>query len=301
MNYGLMLPNLGTYGNPSTLVDLAVEAEAAGWDGFFVWDTFKHAESEGKPVADAWLTLASIATRTERIRIGPRVSAPPRHRPWLLAQQAVTLDHLSAGRLILGVGSGEVDDRGFSAFGEEPDARRRAEMLDESLEIMAGLWSGEPFAWSGQHYRFEEFQLLPRPIQQPRIPVWVAGTWPRPRPMERATRWDGVNPFAMADDGSFPSLSAEDIDGLRRFGERHHPAGAPWDIAIDGPVFAAQQDDRARAQLRAMEEAGATWLVEAVSTETDLTELRAAIRVGPPIPGSSSQPAALSGAGRRGR
>lgn len=187
MQFGLMIPNLGPYGDAQTLVDLARDAEAAGWDGFFVWDTFRHAEAAGRPVADAWIALAAIAASTQRIRIGPRVSAPPRHRPWLLAQQAVSLDRLSGGRLILSVGSGDLDDQGFSVFGEELDARKRAGMLDESLEIMAGLWSGEPFAFAGQYYRFEAFQMLPRPVQQPRIPIWVAGTWPKSRPMERGS------------------------------------------------------------------------------------------------------------------
>jgi alkanesulfonate monooxygenase SsuD/methylene tetrahydromethanopterin reductase-like flavin-dependent oxidoreductase (luciferase family) len=282
VKYGLMLPNIGDYGDARVLADLAHDAESEGWDGFFVWDTFKHAEAEGRPVADAWITLAAIAARTERIRIGPRVSAPPRHRPWLLAQQAVSLDHLSNGRLILGVGSGEADDQGFSAFGEQLDPRTRADMLDESLAILDGLWAGEPFAFSGQHYRFDAVQLLPRPVQQPRIPIWVAGTWPKPRPMGRAASWDGVNPFAMHEDGTFPPLQAGAVAALKAFGEERRPDGATWDIAIDAPVLAALSDDAAMDHLIGLAAAGATWAIEAVGTDREIDDLRAVIRLGPP-------------------
>lgn len=283
MKYGLVLPNIRNYGDALLLADLAGDAEDAGWDGFFVWDTFQMPEADGHPVADVWVTLAAIAMRTERIRIGPRVVVPPRVRPWLLARQAVTLDHLSGGRLILGVGSGDASDRGFTAFGEELDARMRANKLDESLTILDGLWSGEPFAFAGQHYRFDAVQLLPRPAQQPRIPIWVAGTWPKPRPMERAARWDGVNPFTVDEHGTYSNLRPDDVAGLRSFGEARRPASSRWDIAVDAPVFDARQETAALDHLRAIASAGATWALEALSPEHDLDELRVAIRHGPPV------------------
>ncbi len=283
MKYGVMLPNIGHYGDARVLAGLAEDAEAAGWDGVFVWDTFQMPEADGHPVADVWVVLAAIAMRTVRIRIGPRVVAPPRVRPWLLARQAVTLDHLSGGRLILGVGSGDANDRGFTAFGEELDARRRADRLDESLDILDGLWSGEPFAFAGEHYRFDAVQLMPRPVQRPRIPIWVAGTWPKPRPMGRAARWDGVNPFTLDANGTYSSLQPEDVAGVRRFGETRRPAGSGWDIAVDAPVFEGRQDPAALDHLRALVSAGATWALAAPSHEQDLTELRLAIRRGPPV------------------
>lgn len=282
MQFGLMVPNIGPFGDARTLVELARLAEDAGWDGFFNWDTIQMAEAEGLPVVDAWIAMAAIAAQTERIRIGPRVAAPPRMRPWVLAQQAVALDHLSRGRLILGVGSGDSSDRGFTAFGEAIDARDRAEMLDESLAILDGLWTGEPFAYSGTHYRFDAFQLLPRPIQQPRIPIWVAGTWPKPRPMARAARWDGVSPFTISSDGAYSELQPDDVAGLRRLGDERRGQGSRWEIAIDAPVLTAQTDDTARAHLRSIADAGATWAIEAVSHTQDIDQLKAAIRRGPP-------------------
>lgn len=283
VKYGLSLPNVRNYGDARLLAELAAEAEGAGWDGFFVWDTFQMPEADGYPVADVWVALAAIAMRTERIRIGPRVVVPPRVRPWLLARQAVTLDHLSGGRLILGVGSGDASDRGFTAFGEELDARTRADRLDEGLSILEGLWSGETFAFAGQHYRFDAVRLLPRPVQRPRIPIWVAGTWPKRRPMERAARWDGVNPFTLDEHGTYSNLGPDEIDGLRRFGAERRVDGVTWDIVVDAPVFAAARDGVALGQLRAMAMAGATWALENPSPDHDVDMVRAAIRSGPPV------------------
>lgn len=294
-----MLPNIGHYGDARVLADLAREAEDAGWDGFFVWDTFQMPEADGYPVVDVWIALAAIAMRTERIRIGPRVVAPPRVRPWLLARQAVTLDQLSGGRLILGVGSGDASDRGFTAFGEDLDARTRAARLDESLAILDGLWTGESFAFAGQHYRFEAVRLLPRPVQRPRVPIWVAGAWPKPGPMGRAVRWDGVNPFTVDESGSYSSLRPDDVAALGRFGEERRGDGSPWEIAVDAPVLAATRDPVALGPLRDLAGAGATWALEAVSPEADPDDLRLAIRRGPPVLADAAAPVTGAGQPRR--
>lgn len=252
-----MLPNIGAYGDARTLADLVHDAEAAGWDGVFVWDTFQMPEADGHPVADAWVALAAIAMRTERIVIGPRVSAPPRMRPWVLAQQWVTFDHLSGGSLVLDVGIGDASDRGFNAFGKQTDARARAVMLDESLTVLDVVWSGEPFAFAGEHYRLDAVRFLPRPVQRPRIPVWVAGTWPKPGPMARAARWDAVISFRLVD-GVYGELRPEDAAALGRFGDERRGAGSAWDIAIDAPVLAARKDMAVRDHLTALADAGAT-------------------------------------------
>lgn len=184
MKYGLVLPNFGSLGDSRVLAELAHIADAAGWDGVFLCDTIQMDGTEASPASDPWIDLAGLAMCTERIRIGLLVAALSRYRPWQLARQAATLDHLSNGRLTLGVGAGDAHDRGFAAFGEEMDLRRRGAALDESLEIFQGLWSGQPFEYHGEHYRIDEITLLPAPVQTPRVPIWVGWRWPNARPME---------------------------------------------------------------------------------------------------------------------
>ncbi|HYH13133.1 MAG TPA: LLM class flavin-dependent oxidoreductase [Thermomicrobiales bacterium] len=284
MKFGLVLPNFGPLGDTRELAELAYLAERSGWDGVFLTDTIQMEGTESLPASDPWIDLAAIAMRTERIRIGLIVSGVPRYRPWQLARQAVTLDHLSNGRLVLGVGSGDPHDRGFSAFSEEMDPRRRAEMLDESLDIIQGLWSGAPFRYRGDHFAIDEVTLLPAPLQSPRIPIWVGWTWPSPRPMRRAARWDGAVPFAIADDGSYTDLTAADIRRLKEFMEVQRDTRTPYDIVTYGPVLTALDDETAHATLREHAAAGATWTIEFIDPATDPNGLRAAIQRGAPSP-----------------
>ena len=147
-----------TTGGPRDAASLAAEAEAAGWDGVFTWDGISIGATD---TYDPWVVMAAMAMRTERVRLGAIVTPPARRRPWKLAREAVTLDHLSNGRLVLPVGLGALDDAGFGNVGEPTDARARAELLDESLEILEGLWSGEPFGYEGAHYRFGPMTFRP--------------------------------------------------------------------------------------------------------------------------------------------
>ena len=126
---------------------------------------------------DPWLMLAAIALRTKHVRIGAMLTPPSRRRPWKLARETVTLDHLSNGRLILPVGLGALDDGGFTKVNEVTDRKQRAELMEESLEILTGLWSGKPFSFHGQHYNIAEVTFLPPPVQSPRIPIWVVGAF----------------------------------------------------------------------------------------------------------------------------
>ena len=156
MRFGVYLPNFGDHAEPARLVELARAAEQAGWSGFFLWDHVQRAGRRGVTGArlvDPWIALAAIAVATERLTLGPLVTPLARRRPWVVARAAVTLDHLSGGRLVLGVGLGAPPEAEFSAFGESPDPRARAEKLDESLAILAGLWRAEPFSFEGVHYR----------------------------------------------------------------------------------------------------------------------------------------------------
>jgi alkanesulfonate monooxygenase SsuD/methylene tetrahydromethanopterin reductase-like flavin-dependent oxidoreductase (luciferase family) len=186
-----------TMGDPRTAADLAAEAEAAGWDGVFYWDGVALGDMD---TYDPWVVMAAMAMRTERVTLGAIVTPPSRRRPWKLARETMTLDHLSGGRLVVPVGLGAVNT--FGDVGEVTDRKVRAAMLDESLEILTGLWSGEPFAFSGAHYQVGEMAFCPAPIQRPRPPIWVVAAWPRPRSMARALRYDGILPNVFAPDGS---------------------------------------------------------------------------------------------------
>lgn len=281
MQYGLTLPNVGMYGDARILADLAHLAEQAGWDGFFLWDTI-HYNAEEKAVCDPWIALAAIAMRTERIKIGTMVATPTRRRPWKMARETISLDHLSNGRFILGVGAGDGSDRGFTDFGEETDVRKRATLLDESLEILLGLWSGQPFSHSGEHYHINEITFLPVSVQTPRIPIWIGGIWPRKGPMARAARFDGVNAVTIHDKGTFANLTPAEIHHLKLFMNEHRTDASPFDIVVGGRVFDAVHDEQARAVLRAYAEAGTTWCLESIWPQRDFDGLCASIQQGPP-------------------
>lgn len=169
------MPNFGDFAHPGHLLDLARRAEAAGWEGFFLWDHVYAGDWAG-PVIDPWVTLGAVAQVTERIALGTMVTPLPRRRPTTLARQTVTLDHLSGGRLVLGVGIGWPPDLDFANLGDSGDNRVRAAQLDEGLKVLTGLWSGERFSFSGEHYRVTDARFVPPPVQQPRIPIWVGST-----------------------------------------------------------------------------------------------------------------------------
>jgi alkanesulfonate monooxygenase SsuD/methylene tetrahydromethanopterin reductase-like flavin-dependent oxidoreductase (luciferase family) len=239
----------------------------------------------GDPHADPWLLLAAIALATERIRLGPMVTPLARRRPSQLAREVVTLDHLSGGRLTLGVGNGS-RDREFTAFGDEGDLRRRAQMLDEGLAVLTGLWTGLPFSFEGTHYRIDRAQFLPGPVQRPRVPIWVAATWPVPAPVRRAARWDGVWPLRRAPDGTSGPLSPDDVRAMcAMIAEERAAAGvdsAPFDVLIDG-VTPADDPAAAAAIARSYADAGATWWTERInSSRGTLEDMRHRIRQGPP-------------------
>ena len=192
MRYGVYVPNFGEYGDPHNLIALAPDAERTGWDGFFLWDHLLLYRHSDIPVVDAWVALAAIASHTERLRLGPVITPLARRRPWKVAREIVSLDHLSRGRAVLGVGLGAPPDAEFECFGEDPSDRVRAQKLDEALTVVDGLVRGEPFSHRGDNFRIEDVKFVPRAVQTPRVPVWVAGFWPNKPPMRRAARWDGV-------------------------------------------------------------------------------------------------------------
>ncbi|HUA34575.1 MAG TPA: LLM class flavin-dependent oxidoreductase [Candidatus Binataceae bacterium] len=275
MRYGIDVPQFGDYGDARTLAELAREAEQAGWDGFFIWDHIN--VNWPTPVADPWIALAAIASATARIRIGALVTPLFRRNPWKLARETVTLDHLSQGRLIVGVGLASDVFEEISSFNGPLDDRVRAEMLEEGLAILTGLWSGEKFAFAGKHYQVQGTQFLPLPIQKPHIPIWVAGTWPRKPPFRRAARFDGVVPMS----GDIEqALKPAQIADIKSFIASQRTTNAPFDIVIAGETDPAQ----AREITSAYEAAGATWWLEStLPWKQSLADFRRRIMAGPPF------------------
>jgi alkanesulfonate monooxygenase SsuD/methylene tetrahydromethanopterin reductase-like flavin-dependent oxidoreductase (luciferase family) len=275
------VPNVREYADPGLLVELAVEAEAAGWDGVFAWDHIAREEDPSVPATDPWIAVAGMAVRTERVRLGIMVTPLARRRPWKVAREAVALDALSGGRFTLGVGLGGGPQAEFAAFGEDPDARSRADRLDEGLAILDGLWSGEPFSFAGEHHTVDAAHFRPRAVQQPRIPVWVAGRWPHRRPFRRAARWDGLFPLFDgygAGEMPPPALLAEAVAYTRA---QREDDGA-FDVALES--VSAGEDRAADAALAAeYEAAGLTWWIEALGWfRGPLEVMRERVRRGPP-------------------
>jgi alkanesulfonate monooxygenase SsuD/methylene tetrahydromethanopterin reductase-like flavin-dependent oxidoreductase (luciferase family) len=275
------VPNVREYADPGLLVELAVEAEAAGWDGVFVWDHIAREEDPSVPATDPWIAVAGMAVRTERVRLGIMVTPLARRRPWRVARETVALDALCAGRFTLGVGLGGGPQAEFAAFGEDPGARSRADRLDEGLAILDGLWSGEPFSFAGEHHTVAGAHFLPRAVQEPRIPVWVAGRWPHKRPFRRAARWDGLFPLFDgygAGEMPPPALLAEAVAYTRAQRE----GDGPFDVALES--VSAGEGRAADAALAAeYEAAGLTWWIEALGWFRGPLELmRERVRRGPP-------------------
>jgi alkanesulfonate monooxygenase SsuD/methylene tetrahydromethanopterin reductase-like flavin-dependent oxidoreductase (luciferase family) len=221
MYFGISIPPFADFSDPRALAELAHEAESAGWDGFFVWDAVFF-DPTFHPMADPWVSLAAVATRTQRMRIGPMVTPLARRRPWKLARETVSVDRLSNGRLILGVGLGDPVQWDFGFFNEETDPKIRARQLDEGLDILTGLWTGQPFSYQGERYKVKEVIFRPPPVQSPRIPIWVGGWWPNKAPLRRAARWDGVCPV-KANGSITPDEWRELLDYVRGYRKSSSP------------------------------------------------------------------------------
>jgi len=284
MRYGIHIHNFENYADPRLLMDLARDAEAAGWDGVFVCDHLTARSAIGpEPVANPWIALAAIAVVTRRVKIGPLVTPLPRRRPWQVASEAATLDQLSGGRLILGVGSGTLLEQSFAPFGEEMNPRTRADLLDEGLDVLMGVWRGEPFSYHGNHYQIDDVTFLPPPIQRPRIPIWVAGTWPRRRPFRRAARFDGF--FADVEGVDWTRaemMTPDDLRSMVTYVRAQRSVDDSFEVVIGGHSPADLQE--AAARLEPYANAGLTWWVEGIHPAFgSMTELRARVRRGPPV------------------
>ena len=265
MRSGLWLPLFEDLAEPGVVAGLAAEAEEQGWHGVFVWDQLVWREPI-RQVADPWITLAAIAAATEEVMLGPMVTPLPRRRPAKVAKETATLDRLSRGRLIFGVGLGGDHFAGeFSRTGDEVDDRLRGEMLDESLEILLAAWAGEPVNHRGRHYLVDDVQFLPRPVQRPRIPVWAAAFPGNVKPMRRAARCDGFFPVNLENVDDFAQAVAT-VRDLR--GENE----APFDIAVEL---------RPGTDVNPYAAAGATWWMTELEPGISLDKVRGVIREGP--------------------
>lgn len=252
MRYGFVLPT----GDARIAADFAHAAEQAGWDGFFVWE----------PVwgIDAWVSLAAAAMQTNSIRLGTLLSPISRMRPWELASKTATLDNLSNGRVILSVGLGAVDT-GFEAFGEVTDRKTRAELVDEGLDILMGLWRGQPFNYDGKHYHVKEtqFQPPPPPVQKPRIPIWMVGAWPSKKSMGRVMRCDGLLPAVMdSDKVRFGPPTGDELRAMTAYIKANRTETTPFDIVMEGET-PGEDPAKAAGIVRPWAKAGATWWNEA--------------------------------------
>ena len=273
MQYGIYISNYALNGDPRAFVELAKEAEAANWDGFYIWDHVYPKGGASKKVTDPWITLAGIAAATDTIRIGTTVTPLPRRRPQKVARETVSLDRLSGGRFTLGVGLGHPPDTEFEFFGEDSKTSVRAEKLDEALEVITGLWTGKPFSFVGRHYRTKEVTFKPRPVQRPRIPIWCAGWWPLKRPFERAARYDGAFPLGLEG-----RLKPADYRDMIEFIKKHRKMKTHFDMVCMGRSSGNSKKD---AWIGDYSDAGATWYVELIMSGK-LQDVIAKIRRGPP-------------------
>lgn len=249
LHRGLFVAPFDELAEPRLLVDLAVHADSRGWDGIFLWDHISY-RPPVRAVADPWVVLSAIAAQTKRLRLGPMVTPLSRRRVQKVARETVTLDRLSAGRLTLGVGLGSDRNDELAPYGEVVDPRQRAQLLDEGLERLARFWDG---------------QFEPRPVQRPRVPIWVAGRWPNRRPLRRAVAWDGYFPIDLPGPDALAELVAK-IDQQRPERKRR------FDVVIE----IEPGEDTAP-----WREAGATWALTGFGRQPRADEIREAIDSGP--------------------
>lgn len=244
MRRGLFLPPFDGLAHPDQLVELAVRAESSGWDGFFLWDHLLYAPPV-RDILDPYVCLAAVAAATSTIQLGPMVTPLIRRRPAVVARQAVTLDLLSHGRLVLGFGIGDDGGKGeLSSFGEITDAPTRGRALSEGLDVLTGLLSGNEVRHHGEFYRADGVTFLPVAPRPTGVPIWLAARWPNPAPIRRAAKYQGVVIIQMTSPSQVTSLK-----------EQLATAGADLE-SFDVVVLGADGDDA-----NTWAEAGVTWLL----------------------------------------
>jgi alkanesulfonate monooxygenase SsuD/methylene tetrahydromethanopterin reductase-like flavin-dependent oxidoreductase (luciferase family) len=276
VRFGLFLPPFAELADPKVVASLATQAEASGWDGVFLWDHML--ARPGMAVADAWVTMAAIAVATTRVRFGAMVTPLPRRRPWMLARQMATLDQLSDGRLIGGIGLGDDGWTEFSSFGEEVDPVVRGEMLDESLDLLRQFLSGTDVHFEGRHFTVNSTPFLPMPRQVP-LPIWGAVRWPRRKPLTRIAKLQGCFPIFAGSGPPQPPKPSDVVairDALHALG-----AGADPDIVVRF-VLSRQDASSMHDTIAELEDAGVTWILEAIAPGAPASDVADVARAGPP-------------------
>lgn len=267
MNIGLALP----YSGARDVARWAKLAEDAGWDGCFLGDAIW--------CEDPMISLAAAAMTTERIRLGTMVIPVPLRRPWKIASEAVALDRLSDGRLILGLGTGATW-MGWQGFPDEITAvKARGEMLEECIELLTLLFQRKPFDYAGRHYHLklslvDEQYYPPKPVQQPRIPLWIPAVWPKQTSLQRALKCDGL----FAEKSNQEAVTPEDVRAIKAFVNENRDPAAPFEIVATGSTAGLTPAQRQQ-QMKEWEEAGATWWIEGMwDAVADAVEHRIAAR-----------------------
>jgi alkanesulfonate monooxygenase SsuD/methylene tetrahydromethanopterin reductase-like flavin-dependent oxidoreductase (luciferase family) len=289
MKFGIYLPNFGAFADARLLAEIAGEAEQANWDGCFIWDHL--VRSIVALAVDPWIAMSAMAMKTSHIKLGALVTPLARRRPWKLARETVSLDHLSNGRLIFGIGLGGTSGQSveWENFGEVTDLVQRADKMEEALEILLGLWSGKPYSFKGEYFEVKESIFLPPPLQQPRIPIWAAGNWPHKAPFRRAARLDGAVPQVHPQPRETPlSLMMEVIQFLRNLrGDLKD-----FDIVYGVPPTPREDKNRTEEIVAPFRDAGVTWWNEQIypihfgadwTEEWPVSAMMRHIRKGPPI------------------
>lgn len=278
IKYGLSLIHFNELADPDIVIELAVEAENAGWDGIFLPDHIVYDKQAIYPVTETWILLSAIAARTTKIKIGTSVAALPQYRPWWFAKMTATLDVLSKGRLILGLGLGGPETE-YESFGDKYDLKILAEKMDESLDILLGLWTGESFSYSGKHYTLDNVALLPKPIQSPRIPLIFGGMWPTKKPFVRGAKFDGIMPIHK----NFPQdLTTDELLEIKSIIKSNRTTNEPFELMIFGTGFFTP--DTRKEMIKPYIDVGITWWLEHVNTlmQPSVDAMMEWVKQGPP-------------------
>ena len=285
MRFAVDVPNFGDFADPRVVAELARRAEDAGWDGLFVWDHVTHRKELRRAIADPWVLLTAAALATRRIRLGTMVTPVARRRVSKLAREVTTIDRLTGGRMILGVGLGAPVADEFGSFGDTTNPKELAAPLDEGLTALNLLWSGEPVSFRGEYVVLDDVVFLPTPLQRPRVPVWVGGEWPARPPMRRAARWDGAAPILLPGDGGppiqpDPATVREIYAFVADCRAGTELAEEPFELVISGTSPAGPSGSDLVGPL---EEAGATWWNECIWDDLERAEpMMRRVDLGPP-------------------
>ena len=280
MRYSVNVPNFGEFAAPEVFAEVARRAEETGWDALLVWDHLVEQKNRRREIADPWILLTAAALATRRIRLGTAITPVARRRPAKLAREVATLDRLTGGRMVLGVGLGAPVDDEYASFGDTTETKVLAQRLDEGLHALELLWSGAPVSYRGNQITIDDVVFLPAPVQRPRVPIWVGGVWPHKAPMRRAARWDGAIPVMAGgiETARPPALrEVRDLVGfLRGCRAEHGLAGTPFDIVIGGrsPTGPAAGRDL----LGPLADLGVTWCDERMPWGDDLERAEPILR-----------------------